>query len=110
MPFSSVRRKSFSVSLMICRFFEAYMLRTHRLACPWGSIISGQRRPIVVSSPFSQLKSSAGSPSICQPRNTTGTARAFRRVNSLQGMPSSLQTASHLLTIFIRNWEVKGPK
>lgn len=50
------------------------MFLIHRFACPWGSIISGQRVPRVVITPFSVEKLSAGRPRMFQSRTSEGSA------------------------------------
>ena len=59
---SSTRKKSDCVSLMMRSFCAFSMFFTHRLACPCGSTISGQRRERVTKMAFSIESVSIGRP------------------------------------------------
>ena len=58
-----------------CRLAGRSRFLIHLLACPWGSIISGQRRALATTMPFSMEKESLGRPAISQSRTLTGSPR-----------------------------------
>jgi len=75
----------------------------HRLACPCGSMKSGQRREYWTMIPFSTLRLSLGRPAICQLRIFTGSLRvSVSRQCSLCGTPISSHFSTQLCTIDIR--------
>ena len=64
------------------------ILLIHLRAWPWGSIISGQRRPRVTSTPFSVEKPSLGSPCIFHSLTAVGFAMNSQKLMfSLHGTP-----------------------
>ena len=72
-PFSRLRRKFLSVSLIMSIPFSAKslpMFLMYRLACPCGSMQSGQRLAADMTIPFSMLTWSEGRPQMFQLRMT----------------------------------------
>jgi len=95
-PFSRVRRKSRSDSLITSSPLSFSIFFTHLLACPCGSIISGQRRALDTMMPFSTDTTSVGSPAIVQARTFTGSCSVLvRLVPGVCGTPSSVRRADH---------------
>mmetsp|Transcript_30394 Transcript_30394/g.77289 ORF Transcript_30394/g.77289 Transcript_30394/m.77289 type:complete len:217 (-) Transcript_30394:4520-5170(-) len=99
-----------SESLVMLMFFSLPMLRTQRFAWPWGSIISGQRRPRVTMMPFSTDKSSAGRALMFQSRTSAGSTRtsAILQPGSVSS-PSPTACSIHFAVNLRRNSAVKAP-
>ena len=88
--------ESLALTVLIC-IFACESLRK-RLACPCGSIMSGQRLVIDMMMPFSTLNASAGRPSIFHWRTLTGSAKILLSEQSaVYRMPTFLSCASHSL-------------
>mmetsp|Transcript_27175 Transcript_27175/g.68385 ORF Transcript_27175/g.68385 Transcript_27175/m.68385 type:complete len:285 (+) Transcript_27175:3257-4111(+) len=111
MLFSSVRRYCPSVSLITRSPLLASMAFTHALACPCGSIMSGQRRALAIMMPLSMEKLSLGSPWMAHSRILTGSPSASCRLKTLEeGMPFSLHSSTHFPTMRSRYTMVKAPR
>mmetsp|Transcript_3424 Transcript_3424/g.8506 ORF Transcript_3424/g.8506 Transcript_3424/m.8506 type:complete len:308 (-) Transcript_3424:797-1720(-) len=109
-PFSSVRRKSFSLSFTTSSPCSRSMFFTHLLACPCGSIISGQRRALNRMMPFSTLTPSVGSPAIFHARTCTGSWSVLMMlVPGVCGMDSRSIIAIQSVSRSARYTGVKGP-
>mmetsp|Transcript_57223 Transcript_57223/g.123079 ORF Transcript_57223/g.123079 Transcript_57223/m.123079 type:complete len:201 (-) Transcript_57223:1006-1608(-) len=110
MHFSSFRKYIGSDNFVTVIFFSLPMLRTQRLACPCGSIIKGQRRPLVTMSPFSTERSSDGKLLIFQDRTSAGSTRTSAAFHSGSVVKLSSAACAHQsLTSLRRNSAVKGP-
>ena len=92
MEFSSERSRFTLLSLVTSRLFRLSMLRTHCLAWPCGSIISGHRSPRCTSNALSVLTSSVGRPCSCHSRTSTGSPMACMRLKPSEHGTSAATT------------------
>mmetsp|Transcript_14878 Transcript_14878/g.35910 ORF Transcript_14878/g.35910 Transcript_14878/m.35910 type:complete len:233 (+) Transcript_14878:441-1139(+) len=87
------------------------MFFTHLFACPWGSIMSGQRRALAIMMPLSMEKESLGKPAMPHSRIATGSPKQLlSEYLALEGMPACLHCATQESAIPSRNAMVKVPK
>ena len=97
--------------MITCKLFDFSIALTHLFACPWGSIISGQRRALAIMMPLSMLKLSLGNPAMPHSRIATGSPRHLMRENLAEDwIPASLHLFTQLSAMPSRNAIVKVPR
>mmetsp|Transcript_47092 Transcript_47092/g.87775 ORF Transcript_47092/g.87775 Transcript_47092/m.87775 type:complete len:268 (-) Transcript_47092:1348-2151(-) len=110
-PLASVRRKSLSLSLIRSSPESFSVFLIHLLACPWGSMKSGQRRALETMMPFSVDTMSLGRPAICHARTLTGSDSTLVMLTwGVCGMLISSMNFDHTALRSRRNSGVKTPE
>eukprot|EP00960_Hanusia_phi_P047135 758242-Hanusia_phi.AAC.6 len=95
--FSMVRIQSPSLRSTTLRLRSASRFLIHLFACACGSTMSGQRRPLVTSTPFSMEKASLGSPLRFHSLTSVGSARNSAKSKPLdRGMLSFSTIGIHV--------------
>mmetsp|Transcript_28799 Transcript_28799/g.85209 ORF Transcript_28799/g.85209 Transcript_28799/m.85209 type:complete len:221 (+) Transcript_28799:1917-2579(+) len=106
----STRMTPPSEALTQRRPLRASITLTHRLAWSCGSIISGQRLPLVTSTALSMLTSSVGRPCTHHSRTSTALDRVACRLNAGDSdSPLLAAAATHAATSSERNSPVNTP-
>lgn len=115
-PFSRLRRKFLSLCFTTSSPFSAmdaslprFLMK--RLAWPWGSISSGQRRAVAMMMPLSMLCVSVGRPASVQLRSCTGSpSTPSTEQLGVCGMPMAASCSRHSALSCCRNSGVNAPR